>query len=290
MAGTMAFYNGMMPGISKMVESMAGDAAAQKGYQRAALAESEIASARKANTEAALKQREYRDAAEGSLNYVLGKHGLNAGDFNRFVEHVNGRGDPGVQFSPEDVVRYNAALTDYGALRRGGEQHLGSYILNSAKAPGEQAESRIKTRMADSFETGQGYGPHKTWADLIAAGNTALGRGNEATAMPTSVREAQWLASASPQDKAQWEAVQRAKQSPGAVVQNFAASTETVRDPKTGKPMLIRFGKDNSQYPVGEAYIKGEDSKVPLSPLGKMMSDIQNGYIKGGKGPTTSGW
>lgn len=285
----MAFYNGMMPGISKMVESFAGDAASQRGYQRAALAESEIASARKANTEAALKQREYQDAAEGSLNYVLGKHGLNSGDFNRFVEHVNGRGDPAVQYSPEDITRYNAALRDYGAIKRGGEQHLGSYELNAAKAPGEGAESRIKTKMADAFETGRGSGPHKTWTDLIAAGNSALGRGNEATALPTSVREAQWLASATPQEKAQWIESQKAKQSPGTTI-NMPNATQYGVDPETKKPGMFQIGRDGKKIftPIDPAPEKG--SGAPLSPLGKMMSDIEKGHIKGGKGPTVSGW
>jgi hypothetical protein len=47
----MAFYNGMMPGITKMVESFAGDAASQKGYRQAASAEAAIAGARKDNME-----------------------------------------------------------------------------------------------------------------------------------------------------------------------------------------------------------------------------------------------
>jgi hypothetical protein len=284
----MAFYNGMMPGITKMVESMAGDAAAQKGYRQAAMAEAAIANARRDNIEGQLKAREYQDAEAGSLNFVLGQHGLEAKRFKEFVDQANGRAPAG-GFSPEEVAKYNAALRDYGALRWGGEQHLGSYVGNMAKAPGEAAESSIKTGMAGAFNTGQGAGPYRTAAELMAAGNTALGRGGH-DSIPADVKTWQWLQTQPPEVRAAFDkremAIRAAGASPGATVM-------------TPVPML---GPDGKTTVYGYPSKQGGDIKPttavvptpagqagPQSAVGKLMNDVRKGYVGGAQTPSAGG-
>ena len=279
----MAFYNGMMPGITKMVESFAGDAASQRGYRQAATAEAAIANARRDNFEVAKQGREYQDAEAGSLNFVLGQHGLEAKRFKEFVDQANGRAPAG-GFSPEEATKYNAALRDYGALRRGGEQHLGSYVGHMAKAPGEQAESSIKSRMAESFQTGQGFGPHKSAMEVMGAGNAALGRGNADT-LPSDVKTWQWLQTQPPEVRAAYDkremAIRASGASPGATVM-------------TPVPMLGPDGKTTVYgYPSKQgADIKPTTAVVPTpagqsgpqSAVGKLMNDVKKGYVGGGGG------
>jgi hypothetical protein len=224
MAGTMAFYNGMMPGITKMVSSMAGDEAANRGYRQAATAEAAIANARRDNIEGAIKQQEFGSSQQGSLNYVLGKHGVGSGEFNDYMQHMTGKRDPNappVNYTPDQTTKLNAALRDFGALRRGNEHNLGSYENNMAKAPGEAAESGIKSRVAQSFETGQGFGPYKSFNEVTGAANAALGRGG-ADHMPADVKTWQWLQGQPPEVRAQYDAremkLRASGASPGATV------------------------------------------------------------------------
>lgn len=224
MAGTMAFYNGMMPGITGMVKSIAGDEAAYRGYRQAATAEAAIANARRDNVEAGIKEREYKNSREGSLNYVLGKHGIGAGEFNDYMQHITGKRDPNLpplNYTPEQAAKFNTAVRDYGALGYGNPHNLASYEQGMAKAPGEQAESNIKTRVAQSFETGQGFGPYKSFNEVVAAANPALGRSG-ADSLPSDVKTWQWLQAQPPEVRAQyqgWDIGRRtAGASPGAVV------------------------------------------------------------------------
>jgi hypothetical protein len=218
MAGTMAFYNGMMPGITKMVGSIAGDEASNRGYRQAATAEAAIAGARKDNIEAAIKQQEFGNSQQGSLNYVLGKHGIGAGEFNGYMQHMTGKRDPNappVNYTPEQTTKLNAALRDFGALRRGNEHNIGSYENNMAKAPGEAAESGIKQRIGQSFETGQGFGPYKSFNEVAGAGNAALGRGG-ADSVPTDVKTWQWLQTQPPEVRAQYQGWDHSRRAAGA--------------------------------------------------------------------------
>lgn len=319
MAGTLSFYNGMMPGITKMVESMAGDAAAQRGYRQAASAEAAIANARRDNVEAQIKAREYQDAEAGALNFVLGQHGLEAKRFKEFVDQANGRAPAG-GFSPEEVAKYNAALRDYGALRRGGEQHLGSYVGHMAKAPGEAAESSIKTGMAGAFNTGQGAGPYRTAAELMAAGNTALGRGGH-DSIPADVKTWQWLQTQPPEVRAAFDkremAIRAAGASPGASVFNPVP----VYDKATGETYYGYPGKQGGEIQVTGSRVPPKEERpqdklfreamerrkgkpepaqqpaqgaVPAAPgQGFMLSpgvDPKGAMTAPRKGPTVSGW
>lgn len=288
MAGTLAFYSGMMPGITKAVSSIAGDEAAQRGFRQAAASEANIAQAAKDTVEARLKAQGYNDSMTGSMDYVAGKHGLTAADILRYQRYANNRMNPDdAPVTPSDVQRLAPALRDLGAMRGGQFQHIGGYEQGIAKAPGEAAESAIKGGMADAFlQNGPGNLPYKTAAELLQAGNQALGRGKE-DALPSGVREALWYMNADPRAQAAMRAIKQMGQSPGPVVNNFSSGFRDVVDPKTGKVMTYNVGKDNQMIPLGEAPPPA-NAGAPLSNIGKMLKDIENGNL--GKKPTTSGW
>lgn len=246
MAGTMAFYNGMMPGLTEMVKSISGDEAARKGYRQAAQAEHDISSARKNNVEAQVKQNEYADTDKNAMSYVLGQHGLTAPDFQTYQRHVNGTLNPGEQqrtYTPEESAKYNAALRDYGAFKTGKFHDVSQGATQFAQLPAVQG----------SVQAAQDYSktPGRTAEEIIRMNQGAMGKDvlkpNE---LPNEVQVANWYAGAPASARQAFDTVQASKRSPGVSVNNYPGGFQEVVGPD-GKPHVVQVGKDGDKRDIG---------------------------------------
>ena len=277
MAGTMAFYNGMMPGITEMVKSLSGDEAARRGYAKAATAEHDIASARKANIESQIKQSEYGDIDKNATSYVLGQHGISAPDFQAYQRHKMGSLSPGEQprtYSPDESAKFDAALRDYGALKTGKFHDVSQGATGFAQLPAVQG----------SVQAAQQFGrePGRSSADIIKMNQAALGKDvmdRPESMAPTSVREAEWYSKATPEQRANWVATKKAGHAPAANINNFPGGLDTVVI--DGVPTRVQVGKDNKVVPIGPAAPTGD-------PMKQIVADMIRQRQKGAAAPTAA--
>lgn len=244
MAGSLAFYSGMTPGITKMVSSIADDTAYNKGYALQANAMHDLSSARKADADALKIQHEMKTGDNAALDYVMGAHGLSKPEFESW-RNARSNGtmpagtDEGPGFSSGQVDRYNAALRDYSAMMTRKPHDVSQFATQMAQLPAVQA-SVDAARRGDSKS-----------ASEIMMNQAALGKDVMQDHNSTDVKTWNWLQSQPPAVQKAFTANQIAMRQAGATAVNMPSGIEKVM--VGGVPTLVQVGRNGEKHIVGPA-------------------------------------
>ena len=251
MAGSLAFYSGMTPGISRMVSSIADDTAYNKGYALQANSMHDMASARKADADALKIRHEITSGDDAAINHVLGTYNLTKPEFDAFkAARTNGTPLPagtneGPGFSQGQIERYNNALRDHAAMMTRKPHDVSQFATQMAQLPAVQA-SVDAARRVDSKS-----------ASEIMMNQAALGKDVMQDHNSTDVKTWNWLQSQPPAVQKAYTANQIAMRQAGATSVNNMTPVEMV-DPATGNKVygeaVLRMRDDVSVgYPVNMA-------------------------------------
>lgn len=287
MAGSLAFYSGMTPGITKMVSSIADDTAYNKGYALQANSMHDMASARKADADALKTRHEITTGDNAALDYVMGAHGLSKPEFESW-RNARSNGtmpagtDEGPGFSSGQVDRYNAALRDYSAMMTRKPHDVSQFATQMAQLPAVQA-SVDAARRGDSKS-----------ASEIMMNQAALGKDVMQDHNSTDVKTWNWLQSQPPAVQKAFTANQIAMRQAGATSVNNMTPVEMV-DPATGNKVYGYPQKNGSDIKPTSAQVPAKGPEGPQSGVGKILSDQRKGFIPGapasaqpGQGPVQS--
>lgn len=303
MAGSLAFYSGLMPGISRTVSSIADDTAYNKGYATQANAMHDLASARKADAEAEATAANTKNHAMGGVNYVMGQHGVTGKVLDDFQkDRYNGGTGNGAAFamnpgvSPgETIPKLNLALRDLGAFQYGAEK-AAPYMKAAAEQPGMQAESEAKRVGIENFNKSLAANPKMALNDIIQMSQAAVGKDVLADKTPAPLKTAQIL-SAMPQDQQKsLISIMQATHPPATQI-NMPGATHYGTDPATGKAGMFQIGKDGKQIftpidpPPPTNPVDAEIArKIKARNSGQGAQPPAPAVQSNGKKPTNSGW
>jgi hypothetical protein len=145
MAGTLAFYNGMMPGITKAVSSVADDTPYYRGQRVGAQTQHDLASAEKLRADAEKTYNDINNHNQGGMNFVMGTHGVNGKALRGYQQSMDkGEDWRGAAFAQNPGVApdktretLNLALRDLGAFQYGPEK-AAKYATEMAQLPAVQ--------------------------------------------------------------------------------------------------------------------------------------------------------
>lgn len=288
MAGSLAFYSGMTPGISRMVSSIADDTAYNKGYALQANSMHDMASARKADADALKIRHEITSGDDAAINHVLGTYNLTKPEFDAFkAARTNGTPLPagtneGPGFSQGQIERYNNALRDHAAMMTRKPHDVSQFATQMAQLPAVQA-SVDAARRGDSKS-----------ASEIMMNQAALGKDVMQDHNSTDVKTWNWLQSQPPAVQKAYTANQIAMRQAGATSVNNMTPVEMV-DPATGNKVYGYPQKNGSEIKATSALVPPKGPEGPQSGAGKILSDQRKGFIPGapasaqpGQGPVQS--
>lgn len=276
MAGTLAFYNGMMPGITRAMSSLADDSSYGKGYALQANAMHDMASARKANADTEKTLHEIRTGDDAALDYVMGSHGLTKQDFEDWRNSRRNGTMPagssaGPGFSPEQMQTRNNALRDYAAMMTRKPGEVGKFATEMAQLPSVQASVAAAQR-----------GDEQSAADIIRH-QAALGKDVMKESSPSSINEFNMFSKMTPQQQQAFLALQTAKRPAGTTI-NMPNATYYGTDPATGRSGMFQIGKDGKQIftPI--------DPPPPSNPVdAEIAKRLKERQTAGGPPPVKSG-
>lgn len=239
MAGSLAFYNGLTPGISKMVSSIADDTAYTKGYALQANAMHDMASARKADADANKTAHEIISGDNAAVDYVLGAHGISKPEFEAYREaRRNGTMPAGTNegpgFSSGQTDRYNNALRDYAAMMTRKPHDVAQFATEMAQLPA------VQRSVASA-----GQGGEKAASDIML-NQAALGKNVLQDRTPGTIQTANYLMNLPPEQRSQMVGVINSIHPPATQI-NMPGATHYGTDPVTGKPGMFQIGKDGKQ-------------------------------------------
>lgn len=261
--GSLAFYNGMMPGITKAIESLADDTAYSKGYKLQAGAMNDLASARKHDADALKVRHEMKTGDDAAMDFVMGTHGISRPEFESWRAARSGGTMPagtsaGPGFSPEQTDRYNAALRDYAAMMTRKPHDVSQFSTQMAQLPAVQrsveAAGRNDARSASDIMLNQ----------------AALGKDVMADKTPAQIRTAQYLLGLSPGERAQTVSAINSIHPPATQI-NMPGATHYGTEPATGRPGMFQIGKDGKQIftPI--------DPPPPTNPIDRAVDEALKG-------------